>query len=329
MRILILTLFTTGLLTLWAGELVGQQLSQSSLFALNPYQYNPAYAGMDESLSMTGTYRNQWVGLEGAPETSQLNAHLPFYYVSGALGVSFENENIGAHQQTSFSFSYSQWVAVGREGVLAIGLGGGWRQRVLDGTRLRAPDGSYEEGQTFIHNDQLLPQAKVTGNAPHLNAGIYLKLPRFEVGLAAHNLSEAQLDYGFSELSDFRFRRHYVASMRAEFLLGEDFSLRPAVLFQSDVIEHQLQANVVMQYSETIFGGAGIRGFSAETFDALVFIAGLRLNKNFSFAYSFDLPMSALQQVTDGSHEIMLRFNLNKPIGKGKLPKIIYNPRFL
>jgi hypothetical protein len=39
--------------------------------------------------------------------------------------------------------------------------------------------------------------------------------------------------------------------------------------------------------------------------------------------------MSGLQEVTDGSHEVMLNFNLNKPIGKGKPPKIIYNPRFL
>jgi hypothetical protein len=32
--------------------------------------------------------------------------------------------------------------------------------------------------------------------------------------------------------------------------------------------------------------------------------------------------------VQTGSHEILLQYNLGQSFGKGKLPPIIYNPRF-
>jgi hypothetical protein len=32
--------------------------------------------------------------------------------------------------------------------------------------------------------------------------------------------------------------------------------------------------------------------------------------------------------VNRGSHELMLRYSLNKPVGRGTLPPVIYNPRF-
>jgi hypothetical protein len=45
--------------------------------------------------------------------------------------------------------------------------------------------------------------------------------------------------------------------------------------------------------------------------------------------YSYDLTRSSLNTVSNGSHELLLRYQLDKPVGQGQPPPIIYNPRSL
>ncbi|NJK84494.1 MAG: type IX secretion system membrane protein PorP/SprF [Saprospiraceae bacterium] len=62
-------------LCVWA-----QQPSQYSLYMFNRMAYNPAYAGLDNSLSTTGVFRRQWVNLQGSPIAQHLNLHAPLYF---------------------------------------------------------------------------------------------------------------------------------------------------------------------------------------------------------------------------------------------------------
>ena len=65
----------------------GQQLPHISQWMFNPYFINPAYGGMDYSVSITAMNRNQWVGLEGAPRTTYLGGHMPMNILNGAVGA--------------------------------------------------------------------------------------------------------------------------------------------------------------------------------------------------------------------------------------------------
>ncbi|TNE49794.1 MAG: type IX secretion system membrane protein PorP/SprF, partial [Bacteroidetes bacterium] len=108
-------LFT--LLTLVCGMVVGlqaQQAPQYSMYLLNPYAYNPAYAGMGNSLVATGVYRQQWSSLRGAPESQHLNMHLPLYMISSGVGLKAENDIIGAHRTTQAMLTYSLHREFGR-----------------------------------------------------------------------------------------------------------------------------------------------------------------------------------------------------------------------
>ena len=64
-----------------------QQPAQYSLYNLNKFNFNPAYAGLDNSLSVTGVYRSQWVGLPGKPVTQNINAHMPLYFFKWRSGL--------------------------------------------------------------------------------------------------------------------------------------------------------------------------------------------------------------------------------------------------
>ena len=55
--------------------LLAQQDPQITHNMFNKFMYNPAVAGAYPELHATLLHRSQWVGIDGAPSTSNLNAH--------------------------------------------------------------------------------------------------------------------------------------------------------------------------------------------------------------------------------------------------------------
>lgn len=320
-------IFTLLALVSGLGMAFGQQPAQYSLFMMNKLNWNPAYAGMDHSLSATGIYRAQWDGLEGNPITQNVNAHMPLYVFSSGIGINLENDELGAERRTTGMLSYNYQLPMGRKGLLAIGLSAGIAQRTLDGSRLRTPEGDYDiDASIIIHNDALLPISSVNATAATFGAGLYYYSERFEAGLAARHLSEPTVNLDAISL---QLRRAYFFSAAGHFDLGETLSLHPALLLRSDLAQTQTDLAAIFRYDDNIFAGASFRGYNSDNIDAIAFIAGFKLSENITLAYAYDLTLSTLKQVSNGSHEVMLNYNLNKQIGAGRLPKIIYNPRAL
>lgn len=317
------------LLALAAGVSLafGQQPAQYSLFMMNKLNWNPAYAGLDNSLSATGIYRAQWVGLEGNPITQNVNVHLPLYVFSSGIGVNLENDELGAERRTTGTVSYNYQLPVGRRGLLAIGLSAGLAQRTLDGSRLRTPEGDYDiDASVIIHNDDLLPISQINATATTFGAGLYYYSERFEAGLAVRNLSEPTVDLDAISL---QLKRAFFFNAGGHFDLGGSLSLHPALLVRSDLAQTQTDVAAIFRYNDNIFGGASFRGYNSDNIDAVAFIAGFRLNENITLAYAYDLTLSTLNQVSNGSHEVMINYNLNQRLGTGRPPKVIYNPRTL
>jgi hypothetical protein len=98
---------------------------------------------------------------------------------------------------------------------------------------------------------------------------------------------------------------------------------------KSNISQTQIDFSLTTRYNENIFVGTSFRGYHSESLDAVALIGGFKLNEKITIGYSYDLTLSNLSTVSNGSHEILINYNLGKPIGKGKPPKIIYNPRSL
>ena len=155
--------------------LQAQQDTQYSMYMHNKYAFNPAYAGMDESLSLTGVYRKQWAGLTGAPASQNVSIHMPFYYLSGGIGANLDSDVVGAHRNTKVTLSYNYYLDLNKSNRLAIGLAGGVIQQSWNGSELRAPEGEYNIGQDpiFSHNDDFLPVSNVNAIAPTIGCLLY------------------------------------------------------------------------------------------------------------------------------------------------------------
>lgn len=307
--------------TSWA-----QQTPQYSLYMLNPYGANPAAAGLDKTLVATGGFRSQWVGLEGNPTTQYINVSVPLSILSSGIGIAVENESIGARRGLSAKASYSFIRQMG-DGQLAIGASGGILQGALDGSKLRTPEGDYNQG-VIDHQDKFLNSVNVNGTVPIFDAGVYFKTSKLDVGLVVSNLNEPTLTLDKQVVTQLRLKRHYSALVATHFNLFAGFTMHPSVFVQSDGVQTQANFSTILRYDNNFFVGSTFRGYSTTTQDALVVLGGFQLNPKLTVAYAYDISLSALKTVNNGSHEIVLQYNLGRAFGKGKLPPIIYNPRF-
>jgi type IX secretion system PorP/SprF family membrane protein len=318
-QILIVVIYT------WPSPGLSQQSEQFSLYFLDPYISNPAYAGLDGSLSVTTGLRQQWTDLPGRPSSQLIQAHMPWYFASGAIGTQIINEQIGNGSITHFMLSYN-YVWQGNEILLSGGLAGGLSMRRFNGAEWRAPEGIYGPGG-IDHQDPQLSESAVNGNAPFLALGIYGIWRNLEGGLSMRQITSpaASLD----PLGSFGFQNWWQAQFLYEWTLSSILSLRPSFQVRTDGIQWQSDVSAIISYNGKLFGGVSMRGFSGSTLNALIIAGGLQLNEHYQLAYAFDYTIGPLSPVAGASHEIMLRYNLNKRIGGSGLPRIIYNPRFL
>ncbi len=309
--------------------LSAQQFAQSSLYNYNVYGFNTAVAGIEENLSISADLRRQWLGLEGAPSTQFINAHLPIFFTSGGFGVEVKNTTIGVTRNLRASLSYNQILNVGENTRISIGLSGGLDQHSFDGQDLRTPDGSYEPGN-ITHADLILSESNESAIAPIISASMYLKHKQLSVGLSADNLLATTFEFD-TERSDIVFNqiRHYYGYVNYELDLGNDLILRPSLLLKAESAELQVDLNIAAELQEMFLFGVGYRGYNAQSNDSVVFQGGIKMNNNLQFIYAYDFGLSDLVSTHTGSHEILIRYEIKTNLGRGLPPPIIYNPRFL
>ncbi len=305
--------------------LQAQQPAQYSLFMLNPQQWNPAFAGMDYSLVATAGYRKQWAQLPGSPQGQYISVQAPAALIGGGWGIQLENDRLGAGRWTAAQVHYSHHRVLGNS-VLAMGVAAGLLQRVIDGAQIRTPDGVYEPGASPNHNDPQLPSSIEAGSTPVLHAGAFFRSASLDAGVGVRHLVANRISLpSFSQ----PLTRTFFLQLGMQFGLGRKLLLAPALLVQTDMIQTQTNVAARFNFQDNFFLGAGFRGYSGDTQDALVLMGGVKISNNLSLNYAYDMIVSGLQPVNTGSHEIVLQYNLNKPIGRGRLPNIIYNPRTL
>jgi type IX secretion system PorP/SprF family membrane protein len=297
---------------------------------VNKYLVNPAYAGLESSLDINVWGREQWQGVDGGPSTQGISVHMPVYILNGGLGLKIINDRLGPFHNSRVELGYS-YVKLYDYSILTVGISAGFTQYKIDGEKLRSPEGAYLQG-LILHNDPLLPETELSGLIPTLSIGAWYVADVWEGGLAVQSihpfgtkLEDAEGGHSF----DWRESAQVTAFGEYRYPLRPDVMLLPSFYFTSDFKRIQLQAKLSALLFNRMRPGLGIRGYSGTSLESLIISAGYMIDEHLTFYYSYDIGVSGLAKKTSGTHEIILNYNLNRPIGKGKKPVIIYNPRFL
>jgi type IX secretion system PorP/SprF family membrane protein len=285
-----------------------QQDAQFTQYMYNTISVNPAYAGSRGVLSVFGLYRTQWIGLDGAPETSTFSINTPLNNSKLGLGVSLVNDKIGPTNENTLSADLSYSIPTSEAFKLSFGIKATANIFNLDFNKL-----SFE--------DQDDPQFQGLDNkfTPNIGAGVYWHSDRAYLGLSVPNFIETNR-YDDNDTAIFKDKINYYFMAGYVFNLDrlEYIQFKPALLtkmVQGAPLQVDISGNFMFYEKFTI-------GLAYRWSASVSAMAGFQVSKGLYIGYGYDHETTNLQKYNSGSHEIFLRFEFFNKYNK------MISPRF-
>ncbi|WP_010663682.1 PorP/SprF family type IX secretion system membrane protein [Marinilabilia salmonicolor] len=293
-KILILAFLVLTVLTVRA-----QDQYQFNHYIANQGILNPAYNGTRDIISGLLIHRNQWLGFEGAPMNQALNVHGPIEDTDLGVGLVLVNDNIG------FSNTFDAFGAVSyklqldsRDRFISFGLQAGVSSLVYDGTKAVVE----EYGDPVFYS-------KESKFALNFGFGAYFYSDTYFIGFSIPKFFSNQFDNDAE-----KFKNQLDPKNMHTYLYGgyvfelEDVRVKPTLLMKQVYgapMQFDISANVMFMDRLWL-------GLSYRTISDVVFLGEYIINDQFTVRYSFDYPISKLNQFNNyGTHEISLQFDFS------------------
>lgn len=276
-----------------SAHLSAQQDSQYTQYMYNPTSFNPGYAGSRETLSFLGVYRNQWVGLEGSPETLNFSVHSPLGDSPIGLGLGFISDKIGPSSESGITADFAYTIQISNTVKLGMGIKGGFSFLNINPDKL------------LIYDPMDYDLQRNNYSSPIIGAGLFLSNDKWYLGLSTPNFLETK-HFKDIKVSTATEKTHLYLTGGYVFDLRSDFKLKPAFMVKSVTgapLAVDVSLNILFMDQFTL--GAAYRWDAA-----LSGLAAFQVNEQILVGYSYDYETTELSRYSSGTHEILLRFEI-------------------
>jgi len=269
-----------------------QQDAQYTQYMYNTMAINPAYAGSRGALSIFGLYRTQWVGLDGAPETSTFAINTPLNNSNLGLGVSLVNDKIGPTNENTLSADLSYSVPTSETFKLSFGIKATANLFNLDVNKLN-PENQGDPQFQNLNN-------RIT---PNIGAGVYWHSDKAYLGLSIPNFIETNR-FNDDDTAIFKDKINYYLMAGYVFDLDYYIKFKPALLTKM-VQGAPLQVDVSGNF---MFNDKFVIGLAYRWSASVSAMAGFQITDGLYVGYGYDHETTNLRRYNSGSHEVFLRF---------------------
>ncbi len=314
---------------------VAQQRPHYTQYILNPYVLNPALTGIENYTDIKLSYRNQWVGFPGAPQTIYATVHTPIgkedYRTSAtSFGVPGENprgkqyweeytaaeahHGVGAsvvNYKTGYinrffaTASYAYHIGLTPKLNLSAGFAAGISGINIDASKIELanPVDPVIGGVT----------SELRKVKPELNAGVWLYSDNFFAGASVQQIIPQKINLVDNDLYKSTLVPHVFVTTGYRVLASEDINVMPSVMLRYiPSMPLYVDVNVKAQYQDRFWIGGNYRikeGFAA--------MAGFNISNVLNVSYAYDINNSKylLQYAQRGTHEIVIGFLLGNKYG--------------
>ncbi len=296
-----------------------QQQFQNTQFMYYKLGYNPAYAGSQESPCISAIYRQQWLGLDGAPASMALTFNMPMMNQRVGVGANLYRQTIGITSIYNLDMAYAYRTRMGH-GMLGIGVMGSIRSMEQDFQLTTATQPKFE--------DPSIPDGTVDKFLFNFGAGLYYNSESFYLGVSVPRLLENNIDFANADVFISREVQHVYLMGGLVIPLNQQLKLQPQALLKyvSKVpVDLDGNVNLIIQDRYIVgmtyrLGGNKISG-TGESLDILL---AAQLTNNLLFGVSYDYTLSDMKDYSTGSIEASVHYC----IGKAGPGKDYVNPRF-
>ena len=277
---------------------IAQTEPMYSQYMFNMLGVNPAYAGSREASSFNFFQRSQWIGLQGAPQTTSFSFDQSILNKRAGWGIQLYDDKIGVEKADGINIMGSTRIQVSENGILSGGLSLGLMNYRIDLMNVTG---------RFTPNDPAF-YSNLNKWTPSLGIGIYYNTDNFYAGVSIPNILKSRLtafDLIRSGLQKVN-QKHIFLTTGFVIPINEDLKLKPSTMIkmmEGAPIEADFNTNVWLR---DIIG----LGVSYRTGDAVIGMAEIQVNQNLRFGYAYDITISPLKFYNNGSHEIMIRYEI-------------------
>ena len=293
----------------WGWASFAQQDVQFTQYMFNTNAVNPAYTGSRGAISSVALFRTQWVGFEGAPKTQSVNVNSPFLNDKLGIGLTVLNEKIGPLKQTGIFTDFAYRIKF-EKSTLALGLKAGADVFQAGFSNLNVINSGDNQFQTNVSSRLL----------PNLGFGVYYTAEKYYLGFSTPKLVQNNLDVknGSSQVSQIGVHKlHYY------FIGGFVQDINPFIKFKPTTqikltygAPVSIDANASFLFYDKLWLGAMYR-FG----DAIGLLVQFQFNAQLRAGYSYDYTTSKLNKFNNGTHEIMLGYDLSFAKEKIRSPR--------
>jgi type IX secretion system PorP/SprF family membrane protein len=298
----------------------GQQDEHYTQFMHYKLGYNPAYAGSTGGTRITVMGRNQWLGLDGAPQTQLITFNMAALQ-SRMLGVgaSVVRQTIGISDRYTLEGNYAYRFRMGN-GHLGLGLSASVRMIRIDFNRARATQP--------IETDAAIPGSFQSRFVPNFGFGVYYNTENFYFGFSAPRLLANSIDLSDDGGTLTKEVSHFYGMTGFIIPLGDNVKMQPHILLkyvQGAPFDTDVNTNITFMDKFTV--GASYRVGGSKTSpigESVSFLTAAQVSKNILFGLAYDYTLTELRNYNSGSVEAFIHYI----IGGDDAGAIYENPRF-
>jgi type IX secretion system PorP/SprF family membrane protein len=322
--------------------LCAQQRPYYTQYVLNNYIINPAVAGIENYWDVKVSHRHQWVGLEGAPITTYVTIQGPLtksssgrenptsFHPSGenprghvfmeeykstdphhGVGFTILNDKTGPINRFSLYGSYAYHLPLNDRVSMSAGISLGMQNVSLKTDEL-------DFGTAYPVDPVVAGSTDINNVKPDISLGLMAYSAKWFAGLSVHQIVASKIGFNDGKLGgdsvtiiNGKLVPHMFLQAGYRFLLGEDLSLLPSVTAKYiNPVPLSFDVNLKLQYRDLMW-----MGVSARPDDGFAAMLGININSSINVGYSYDYTTSLLNNVSTGTHEIVVGFLLGNKYG--------------
>jgi type IX secretion system PorP/SprF family membrane protein len=298
----------------------GQQQQLYTMFMYNKLGLNPAYAGYHDHACVTGIYRNQWIGFEGAPVTQMISAQAPLSAQRIGIGMNLTRHEVGISESITADLIYAYRIPVGG-GMMSLGAQASLRNMTVDYSN---PNLKAVQNINIDPGIDLSEESKLIAN---FGAGVYYHTERWYAGFSSTRLMRSDIDLESNNLFISRELRHYYLMAGMHFPVNYNLDILPQFLVKyvnPAPVDFDINVSAIWKQYYTLgltFRTGGAEDDIGESVDIM---ASAEILPGLLLGVSYDLTFSELKKYSNGSLEVVMRYCFGQD---GRGAKFV-NPRY-
>lgn len=258
----------------------------------NQFAINPAFAGSRESLTLFGSWRKQWSGIENTPTSILLSGHAPLKKNNLVLGAQIWNQTIHQSMNSGVELAMGYRFNVAKRTWLGLALLPGVSLRKTDWTKVKVID---EDDEIFGEN--------TSNTTPLLGFGASIYSNKFFAGVSVTSLFISD-DFDKTAAEFAPADAQYI--LTGGFIVGKDvIKVQPSVMASySKKNEMDATGTVTAIWKDMVWLDCAY-----STKNELNFGAAYQALPQLRIAYNYGLTTGDLSGYSRGSHEISLQYD--------------------